>query len=65
LNLIIENAKYMPFSYRPTLEDDCMDDEQEIETRLDMEDENEDGEEEWTVHEDGEEERERKQNRIV
>jgi len=36
----------MPFSYRPTLEDDCMDDEQEIETRLDMEDENEDGEEE-------------------
>ena len=44
--MIIENAKYMPFSYRPTLEDDSMDDEQEIETRLDMEEENEVGEEE-------------------
>ena len=44
--MIIEEARYMPFSYRPTLEDDSMDDEQEIETRLDMEEENEVGEEE-------------------
>jgi len=44
--VIIEEASYIPFSYRPTLEDDFMDDEQDLGNWWDSEDKNEDGEEE-------------------
>ena len=49
--MTIEEARYRPFSYQPTLEDDCMDDEK-YNTWTDNEEDIWD----WWNYEDGEEE---------